>query len=942
MRRLLLLFLLPICLWSWADDDILSSTYKVAKVRYWYDRTGEPQLTTYSGKQITFDASKLIDGFHTFYYQLITTEGDVSPTYSRTFIKISDAESISSISDSYVVSKVRYWYDRGGDLHTSDYTGNSFTLDASSLDDGIHTLYYLLLTKDGHTSSVSSRTFIKVSYAESLSSISDKYVVTGVRYWFDRTGDIQTGTYSSNSFTLDASSLDDGVHTLYYQLLTKDGHTSSVSSRTFIKVSDAESLSSISDKYVVTGVRYWFDRTGNIQTGTYSSNSFTLDASSLDDGVHTLYYQLLTKDGHASSVSSRTFIKVSDAVSNSAFSSSYVVKSVRYWFDRKGVVNTGSYNGKSFTLDASKLEDGMHTLYYQLVTDEGHVSSTHVRMFIKVSKDGSISTIEGKYVPKTIRYWVDNDTIIQTRDYSSGILSHNMANLEEGAHWLYYQIVTEDGHTSPVHRQMFERSLFDITIGKTQTLKEGNYSNSLLAARPWLALNNRLSDASVLGHLTVEEGDTLSLGKFVQRLHFGNSTASDKFTNNGENYYHLSTLMNQGMTRSDSVFIEASFYKNRWHFISVPFNVKVTDIKTEKGVRWVIRTYDGKERAAGRVNNTWKNLTENDVLVPGTGYIIQATRSDDSNVCRFTFPASDDSKKNNIFKTGDQAVELNEYIAEFAHNRSWNFIANPYPSFYEIGCSNISVPITVWNGNGYTAYSMTDDRYVLMPYESFFVQCPLNSNEVVFGATGRQHSHELSAEKQAARARAIGDAGRHIHNFWLSDSVYRDRCRIVINDAASMSYEQDKDASKFMSTNADVPQIYSVGSGVAYAINEMPLGEAIVPIAIYAGNNSELTLHYEAGANAMDEVVLVDAQEGKSYDLTDGDVELSAAAGSIVSGRYYISFISGTTAIEKIANDESLDSESAPIYDIQGRKVNTKRKGEVYIQDGVKFFENKQ
>ena len=867
MRGLALFFLLPICLWSRADDDILSSTYQVAKVRYWYDRTGEPQQMTYSGKQITFDASKLTDGFHTFYYQLVTTEGDVSPTYSRTFIKISDAESISSISDKYVINRVRYWFDREGDLHTDDYNGNSFTLDASSLDDGIHTLYY--------------------------------------------------------------------------QLLTKDGHTSSVSSRTFIKVSDAESLSSISDKYVVTGVRYWFDRTGTIQTGSYSGNSFTLDASSLDDGIHTLYYQLLTKDGNTSSVFSRTFIKVSDAVSNSAFSSSYVVKSVRYWFDRKGKVNTGTYNGKSFTLDASSLEDGMHTLYYQLVTDEGHVSSTHVRMFIKVSEDGSISPIEGKYVSKTVRYWVDNYTTnIQTRDYSSGILSHDMSSLEEGTHWLYYQIVTEDGHTSPVHRQMFERSFFDITIGRTQTLKEGNYSDSLLAARPWLALNNRLSDASVLGHLTVEEGDTLSLGKFVQRLHFGNSTASDKFANNGENYYHLSTLMNQGMTRSDSVFIEASFYKNRWHFISVPFNVKVTDIKTEKGVRWVIRTYDGKERAAGRVNNTWKNLTENDVLIPGTGYIIQATRSEDNNICRFTFPATDDSKKNNIFKSEDQAVELNEYIAEFAHNRSWNFIANPYPSFYEIGCSNISVPITVWNGNGYTAYSMTDDRYVLMPFESFFVQCPLNANEVVFGANGRQHSSELSAENQVLKAKAIGDAGRHVHNFTLSDGTYTDQCRIVINEAASASYEMDKDASKFMSTNADVPQIYSIGSGVAYAINEKPLSEGIVPIAIYAGNNTKLTLHYEAGASAMDEVVLVDAQEGKSYELTGGDVELTVDAGSIISGRYYISFISGTTAIEKIANDESIGSESSPIYDIQGRKVNTKRNGEIYVQDGVKFFEN--
>ena len=750
-------------------------------------------------------------------------------------------------------------------------------------------------------------------------------------------------TFEGKQITVDASKLNDGIHTFCYQLITSEGDVSPAHACTFICISDAGGVGAVSGPEAIAGVRYWFDQNGERYTGVYSGNGFTLDASPLADGIHTLHYQFLTHGGHVSSASSRTFIRVLDAGGVGTVSGSEIITGVRYWFDRKGKVNTCSYDGKSFTLDASSLEDGIHMLYYQLVSGEGHVSSTHVRMFMKVAEDGSISPFEGKYVPKAVRYWVDNDTTnIQTRDYSSGILSHDMANLEEGAHWLYYQIVTEDGHTSPVHSQMFERSLFDITIGKTQTLKEGNYSDSLLAARPWLALNNRLSDASVLGHLTVEEGDTLSLGKFVQRLHFGSSTASDKFTNNGENYYHISTLMNHGMTRSDSVFIEASFYKNRWHFISVPFNVKVTDIKTEKGVRWVIRTYDGKERAAGRVNNTWKNLTENDVLEPGTGYILQATRSDNNNVCRFTFPAIDDSKKNNIFKTDDQAVELNEYIAEFAHNRSWNFIANPYPSFYEIGCSNISVPITVWNGNGYTAYSMTDDRYVLMPYESFFVQCPLNSNEVVFGADGRQHSHELSAEREALKSRTIGDAGRHIHNFTLSDGTYSDQCRIVINEAASASYEMDKDASKFMSTNADVPQIYSVGSGVAYAINEMPLGEGVVPIAIYAGNSSKLTLHYEAGANAMDEVVLVDAQEGKSYVLSEGDVELTVEAGSIVSGRYYISFISGTTAIEKIANDESLESESAPVYDIQGRKVNTKRKGEVYIQDGMKFFENKQ
>ena len=58
--------------------------------------------------------------------------------------------------------------------------------------------------------------------------------------------------------------------------------------------------------------------------------------------------------------------------------------------------------------------------------------------------------------------------------------------------------------------------------------------------------------------------------------------------------------------------------------------------------------------------------------------------------------------------------------------------------------------------------------------------------------------------------------------------------------AASDAYELDKDASKFISTEA--AQIYTVNGGVQYAINECPMGNGVMAVGTYFNADGEYSI----------------------------------------------------------------------------------------------------
>lgn len=438
------------------------------------------------------------------------------------------------------------------------------------------------------------------------------------------------------------------------------------------------------------------------------------------------------------------------------------------------------------------------------------------------------------------------------------------------------------------------------------------------------------------GTLTVNGEGTLSMTDFSM---FWDPNYVYSYRNRN---IHYCSLVNNSHLRADNVSIDIYTRNDRWQFMAMPFDVKVADIVpfAEGTTNWVIRKYDGQARAAGETDKTWVRLTADDEIKAGEGFIIQGSRYVNNNWQEgsgFHLKAINNGNKNNLFRTTDITVALNEYPSSFTHNRSWNFIGNPYPSYYDTRFMQFQAPITVWDSynNTYKAYSTADDAYILSPGEAFFVQRPVDNGNIVFGKDGRQTTRDARTIEEAAGVRAQSANVRTIVNLTLTDGLTTDQTRIVLNDQASSNYEMDKDASKFMSSDASVPQLFSTYSNTDYAINERPLADGVAVLSMRIGRSGSHTI---ALANAVTpyKVMLEDQLTGKSISLTDGEYTFTANAGNY-PGRFVLRFVDESTGID-FAETET-QKEELPVYDLTGRKTSPK-KG-VYVQKGKKFMSNK-
>ena len=465
------------------------------------------------------------------------------------------------------------------------------------------------------------------------------------------------------------------------------------------------------------------------------------------------------------------------------------------------------------------------------------------------------------------------------------------------------------------------------------------YNDSPVEVKPDVVLEHSVRDSyyyiiDQVGALTVSGSETLSMNSFSMcwRRYF-------QYKNSDQ---PLCTLVNNSHLRSDNVSINFYICNDRWTFFTLPFDVKVSDIETtEEGMtNWIIRKYDGEKRALGETSDTWVKMTGDDILKAGEGYIIQSSRyvnTSKQDYSGFVMKAINNANKNNIFINADATVQLNEFQSEFAHNRSWNLIGNPYPSYYDSRFMDFSAPITVWNmnNNTYTAYSPSDDSYILCPGESFFVQCPIENKDILFSKEGRQKDRTVRAIEAQARKKVAGQSeNRIIVNLSVSDGKHSDKTRIVLNDQASMQYEMDKDASKFMSDEVTVPQLYTSNSGVNYAINERPFGNGVVDLCMRINVDGQYTLTLD---NLPEDyrVELYDKKLNKRISLTDNQTYVFFAESGEDANRFAVYFVNGVTGISE---DLYLDESENETYSIDGVKVNDSARKGVYIRNGKKVI----
>ena len=377
----------------------------------------------------------------------------------------------------------------------------------------------------------------------------------------------------------------------------------------------------------------------------------------------------------------------------------------------------------------------------------------------------------------------------------------------------------------------------------------------------------------------------------------------------------------------------------KWYFISLPFDIKVNEITNDSEARMAIRYYDGATRASEGVVGNWKDYAEDAVIEAGTGFIVQT-----SVATTLTFRALDNESKQNIVSNEEFKKALAANASERMSDKGWNLVGNPWQCYFNIHTLNFTAPITVYDvyNKTYVAYSIIDDDYAIRPNEAFFVQCPEGTELISFPQNGRQLTSVIT-NQSAARPMYSQASNRQLIDITVSADKYTDKTRVVLNGASALGYETDYDACKFMTMEAGVPQIYTIDNEeTEYAINERPLDKGIVKLGVVVSTSG--THRISMPRNEAGSVILIDHKAGAKHDLSKGEYEFTAEAGTYNS-RFTLNISSSSeTGIEDAEMAEgALECDgnnilvngikgNVSVYTVDGRKV-----AETYSNGNVSF-----
>lgn len=212
------------------------------------------------------------------------------------------------------INSYEYWFDSNYSAHINVSVSPSpvlqlnTSINTTALNMGVHTFNIRFLDDSGHYSSVISDFFVSSGASNNLSHY---------QYWFDNeyslaiTQAINPQTQLSLNSSIDASSLNNGMHQLHIRFKEAGGIWSSVVSSFFQKSGNGNSSVNL-----ITAYKYWLDSISapvtmvqlQVPVNPYQLIN-NLDMTNVVKGSHVLNIQFRDTSGLWSSVLSESFVK---------------------------------------------------------------------------------------------------------------------------------------------------------------------------------------------------------------------------------------------------------------------------------------------------------------------------------------------------------------------------------------------------------------------------------------------------------------------------------------------------------------------------------------------------------------------------------------------------------------------------------------------------------
>ena len=361
-------------------------------------------------------------------------------------------------------------------------------------------------------------------------------------------------------------------------------------------------------------------------------------------------------------------------------------------------------------------------------------------------------------------------------------------------------------------------------------------------------------------------------------------TPADK--EKGLTVYGVITLTKDHITDS-----EKSEQETLTYWISFPFDVKIGDITGfgEVGKHWMIKYYDGAERAAkGWFLDTktfWKFfLDTEDVMEANTGYVLTLNKSllnesnpvyDNTETLRLYFPSMNKIKDDITSGWTETSVTLDPLectITSPADRREkdshWNLIGVPS---YAHKTNNKSVKF-------FYDYDFHEDKYSAEKNAGPNTFYAMHAYMVQYHGTINWSTFTTTPAQLAAKKNTDAEEQYTLRLELQQNGTKADQTFVELHDDASTMFDMNVDLTKMF--NASSANIYTlIGSDNQVAANVMPIANTVIPVGVQIAKAGEYTFAMPDGTDGIT-VELIDYETNIRTNLMLDEYTVDLAAGT--------------------------------------------------------------
>ena len=347
--RKYIVFLMALCLHSAARGQ--------TGWQYWFDNDLST-LQTGTSQLVQADVSGLSESLHAIHIQvkgncqkvvghhLATWVDPDENIYFEQYVVDTEPEEMYSVPVTRYFVKVpqpncnvRYWVD-SDDAHaqTITATGQAAMLDMRAVSDGFHYLNLQPVGQSGTLGTPRLYPFIKLPQTQGVDHMTCLCIIDDQKFKQENV----SASGGIISWNIDVSSLPQGFHRIYIQVVTPSGTASNLYQGFFFREATSTEFGEMKCYYALDGGS--FDNVaGTMGDNTYH---FDVDVSALSDGLHRISFLLSNGKGVNTDVQTHFFIKIPVG--------GYGITQYWYW------LNEDDGNGEIMKLPVDPKQDPFH------------------------------------------------------------------------------------------------------------------------------------------------------------------------------------------------------------------------------------------------------------------------------------------------------------------------------------------------------------------------------------------------------------------------------------------------------------------------------------------------------------------------------------------------------------------------------------------------------